>query len=61
MPNDITYMWDLKYDTSQLTYETNTDSQPERTDLWLPRGRGIGEERVGSLGSADANYHMQDG
>ena len=32
----------LKYDTSELIYETLTDSQIERTDLWLPRRRGGG-------------------
>ena len=31
-------MWDLKYDTNELTYKTEIESQ--RTDLWLPRGRG---------------------
>ena len=40
MPYDITYMWDLKYDTSELISETETDSQTYRIDLWLPRGRG---------------------
>ena len=34
----ITYTWTLKYDTNELTYETETDSQ--RTDLWLPNGQG---------------------
>ena len=24
---DITYMWNLKYDTNRLIYETETDSQ----------------------------------
>ena len=24
---DITYMWNLKYDTNELIYETETDSQ----------------------------------
>jgi len=24
---DITYMWNLKYDTNELIYETDTDSQ----------------------------------
>ena len=32
-------MWNLKYDTNELIYETETDSQTRRTDLWLPRGR----------------------
>ena len=26
----------LKYDTNELFYETETESQPQRTDLWLP-------------------------
>ena len=29
----------VKYDTNELTCETETDSQTERTDLWLPRGK----------------------
>ena len=35
-------MWNLKYDTSELIYDTETDSQAQTTDLWLPRGRGRG-------------------
>ena len=31
MPYDITYMWNLKYDTNELIYETETDSQTLRT------------------------------
>ena len=27
IPYDITYMWNLKYDTNDLIYETETDSQ----------------------------------
>ena len=27
IPYDITYMWSLKYDTNELIYETETDSQ----------------------------------
>ena len=27
IPYDMTYMWNLKYDTNELTYETETDSQ----------------------------------
>ena len=37
---DITYMWNLKYDTNELIYETETDSQTLRTDRRLPWGRG---------------------
>ena len=38
MPYDITDMWNLKYDTNKLIYETETDSQIEDRDLWLPKG-----------------------
>ena len=34
----ITYIWNLKYDINELIYET--DSQTQRTGLWLPRGKG---------------------
>ena len=26
-PHDIIYMWNLKYDTNELMYKTETDSQ----------------------------------
>ena len=29
----ITYMWNLKYDTDELIYETQTDSQTKNADL----------------------------
>ena len=35
-------MWNLKYDRNELIYETETDSQTQGTDLWLPRGRECG-------------------
>ena len=27
IPHDITYMWNLKYDTNEHIYKTKTDSQ----------------------------------
>ena len=42
MSYDITYMWILKYDTNELICETETDSQTQVTDLWLPEGQGSG-------------------
>ena len=45
---DIIYMRNLKYDTNELIYETETDSQAERTDVWLPRWRGVREEGIGN-------------
>ena len=54
----ICYMWDLKHDTNELTYETETDSQTQRTDLWLPRGRGGREGWIGIWGLSDASYYI---
>ena len=31
-------MWNLKYDTNEPIYKTETDSQTERTNPWLPIG-----------------------
>ena len=52
-------MWNLKYDTNELIYET--DSQTQRTDSWLSGGEGVGEGWIGSLGLADVNYYIQNG
>ena len=52
-------MCHLKYDTLNLS--TATDSWTQRTDFWLPRRRGTGEGWLGSLGTVDANYYMQNG
>ena len=35
----ITYMWNLNQNTNEHIYNTETDSQAQRADLWLPRGR----------------------
>ena len=43
IPYDITYMWNPKYDTSEHIYKTETDSQTQKTNLWLPEGNGGGE------------------
>ena len=47
-------MWNLKYDTNEPIYKTETDSKTEKTDLWL-WGR---EGWIGSLELADANYYI---
>ena len=39
----------------------NRNRLKERTDLWLPRGRGAEEGRIRSLGLVDANYDLQNG
>ena len=50
-------MWNLKYDTNEHIYETETDPQTWRVDLWVPKGR---ERRGwgGRLGLTDC-YHCQ--
>ena len=35
-------MWNLKYGTNELIYETETDSQTQKTNFWLPKGKGGG-------------------
>ena len=35
-------MQNLKYDTNELIYKTETDSQTQKTNLWLPKGKGGG-------------------
>ena len=50
MPYDITYMWNLKYNTNQHIYETITDSQIMTTGLWLPRGSGVRGEKIQEFG-----------
>ena len=41
---DITYMWNLKYNTNQYIYKQNTDSQTKR------KGVGGGEQRIENMG-----------
>ena len=36
-------MWNLKNNTNELIYKTETDSQTEETDFWLPKGKEEGE------------------
>ena len=42
---DTTYMGNLKYDTNELIYKTEIDSQVYRTNLWLPKGK-VGWEGI---------------
>ena len=32
-------MWNLKYYTNELIYETETDSRHRKKNLWLPKGK----------------------
>ena len=44
---DSTYMWNLKNDTDELTYKTETDSQTQKTNLWLPKEKRVGRDKLG--------------
>ena len=33
------HTWNLKNHTNELIYKTETDSQTEKTNLWLPKGK----------------------
>ena len=37
---DIAYMQNLKNDAIELVYKTETDSQTQKINLWLPKGKG---------------------
>ena len=51
-------MWNLKYDTNELTYKTEAESQTWRADLWLPRGKKSGAGMDWEFGIVDANYYI---
>ena len=39
IPYGVTYMWNLKYDTNQLIYKTETDSDIENKRM-VTKGKG---------------------
>ena len=61
IPYGITSMWNIKYDTKEPIYKTETDLWKRRRDLWLPRGRGLGKGWSGRFGLADVSYYTQKG
>ena len=45
---DIIYLWNLKDNTNESIYKTETDSQIQKTNLWLPKGKGReGQDKLG--------------
>ena len=38
-------MHNVKNDTNELIYKTETDSETQKTNLWLPKGKGWGQTR----------------
>ena len=55
IPHDITYMWNLKYDTNELIYKTNIHRHRAQT-CGCQGGGELGEGWIGRLGLADANF-----
>ena len=46
MSYDTTYMWNHPppNDTNEFIYKTETDSQAQKTNLWLSKGKAGGRE-----------------
>ena len=47
IPYDITYTWNLRYDTNEPIYETETKSETQKTNCGC---QGGGEQERGGLG-----------
>ena len=39
-------MWNLIYNINELIYKTETDSQTQKTNLQLPKGKGTGRDKL---------------
>ena len=60
MSYDITYMWNLKKDTNEFIYEAEANSQTQKTNLWLPKGKGWGGGSMRHLGVTHSHYYIQN-
>ena len=58
IPYDITYMWNLKYDTNEVIYET--DFRQRQQTCGCQEG-GLVAEWIGNLGVADAKCYILNG
>ena len=52
------HIWNLKYDANELIYERETNSHTQKTNLWLPQGKGSGGGINQDLEIADTNYDV---
>ena len=41
-------MWNLENDTNELIYKTEIDSQTQKTNIWLPKGKGEARDKLGA-------------
>ena len=53
----ISHMYNLKNDTNELIYKTETDSQTQKTNLLLPKGIVGGRGGRDKLGVWDERIH----
>ena len=60
IPNDITCMWNLKYDTNEPTYRFyKTDSETQNKLVVAKEGEGVGGMNW-EFGVRSANYYLQN-
>ena len=55
---DMSYIWNLKNDTNELIYKVEIDSQTQKTNFRLPKGKGEGEEINQKVGVNIYTLHM---
>ena len=53
----MAYMCNLKKYKNKCIFKTETDSQAQKTNLWLQKGRGGQEGQIRSMGLTDRNYN----
>ena len=50
-------MWNLKNNTNESMRKTETDSQTQKVNLWLPNGTGKMERQIKNMRLTDTNYY----
>ena len=51
-------MWNLKYDTNELIYQKEIDSQTIGNKFMATKTEGGGEVKIRSLGLIETNYYI---
>ena len=59
IPCDVTYMWNLKYDATGLTYKIEADSDTENRAV-VAKGEGTGGRMESEFGTGEANYCVRN-
>ena len=53
-------MWNLKHNTNESVYRTETNSEAQKRNLRLPKGKGGKEEQIRSVGLTQPITHKID-